>query len=178
MFAFLLLLATYYLKSEASGLIREYYPILCIIEECGIINHAHEFGDVWLPESYSMHFFLLNLSRVVQHSIITVVLYLYIYTDRKSFIPFLINTMIVVLYSSSSLVIFFTDNLDAQRIIVGYKEIFGSLVLLSLFNYGNNFYDRLYNRRVFNTNKYISRLYSVIVFRKFEKKAEKESGIV
>jgi len=161
---FLLLLVTYLLKVESKDLIYVVYPL--------------KDGSKWVNENISMNFILNNSARILQHSLLTVVIYIYAYKDRRCFIPILINTMIVVLYTLSNSLILFSDIYEIQRFIYDYNILTGFIIILSLFDYGDKFYDRLYSYRVFTNNKYIGRLYSTLVFRIIEKEAKKESRVV
>jgi len=153
--AFLLLLGTFYLKAFSTDFIATLYPL--------------KNGGVWITENIDINFVLNNTARIIQHLFITFIIYLYIYKDRKAFIPILINTMILVLYCASNMTILFIDSYDLQRIIFSYKEILACIIFLSLLDYGNVFYDKLYTNRVFTSGKYISRLFSAIAFRQLEK---------
>jgi hypothetical protein len=163
--AFTLLLLTFFVKVEVANYIYQSFPILT------------DEGK-WISENLNIHYILSNSSRIFQHLLLTIVIYRYIYTDRRSFIPILINTMILVLYCFSNLFILLVDSFDIQRVIFNYKLITGSIVFLSLIDYGDNVYDRLYSSRLFTNNKYLSRLYSACAFRISEKEAKKESRIV
>ena len=139
----------------------------------------------WIAENTSINFILNNSARIMQHLIITFVLYFSIYKDRRCFLPILINTVILVLYCLSNIFILFSDSFVIQRFIfegsrdfLGFLSPMSILVFLSLIDYGNNIYDRVYNNRIFTNNKYISRLYSTLTFRSIEKEAKKDRGIV
>lgn len=164
LYAFSLLFILYLLKIESTDVIYSFYPL--------------KSEGKWIAENTSINFILNNSSRIIQHLIMTFVLYFFIYKDRRCFIPLVINTVILVLYCMSNVFILSIDSFDIQRFIYNYSSIMGFVVFLSLIDFGDIFYDRVYNNRVFTNNKYISRLYSALAFRVVEKEAKEESRIV
>lgn len=92
-------------------------------------------------------FYLNNSFRVIQHLSLTILISKFIYKDHRAIIPTLINTMIVVFYSLSNIAIFY-NNWQFQYIIFDYKELFGGLVLLSFFDYGDKIYNGLFGNFV------------------------------
>ena len=164
MYAFLLLFFLFLLKSLVTDLIYLNYPL--------------KDGNVWILENSSINFILNNSSRIIQHLTITFFLFLFIYKDRRCFIPILINTVILVLYTLSNLFILFADSYAIQHVIYGYRYVLGSIVVLSLFDYGEYVYDRMYSNSLFTNNKYVSRLYSIFAFRCIKEDAKRKESIV
>lgn len=163
-YAFALLFVLYLLKIESTEAIYSFYPL--------------KIEGKWIAENTSINFILNNSSRIIQHLIMTFALYFFIYKDRRCFIPIIINTVILVLYCLSNVFILSIDSYDIQRFIYSYSLIMGFVVFLSLIDFGDIFYDKVYNNRVFTNNKYISRLYSTLAFRVVKEKAKKESGLI
>lgn len=118
-------------------------------------------GKVFLSEWISgldikeTRFYLNNSLRVIQHLALTILISKYIYTDHRAIIPTVINTMIVVFYSISNIAIFY-DNWQVQYIIFDYKLLFGGLVLLSFFDYGDKVYNGIFRNFINVDDKCIS----------------------
>jgi len=89
-------------------------------------------------------FFLNNTVRIIQHLIMTISFFYFIYKDKRSIPPILINTMIVVLYFVSNILILF-DEWYVQIIIYNYKTLFGCLVIISMVDLGHGFYERIFS---------------------------------
>lgn len=160
--AFALLLLSYFAITPFYGYANEWFPL-------------KDVGGNWIKENFENHYTMTNILRVLQHLFLSITIFFTVYKDRRAFIPTLINTVIIVLYLSSCLFIFQLDSLDIQRFISINRVGLGLLVLLSLIDYGDRAYDRIYSTRVFTSGGYLSRLYSVFAFRTLlEEKKESE----
>lgn len=106
-------------------------------------------------------FLLNNTLRVIQHIFMSYIIYYHIYKNHRSIAPFFVNTMISVLYTSSNVAIL-SNNWVIQNIIYDHKMILGFLIMLSMVDYGDKVYGRIYGNFANSNNKYISRLFTNI----------------
>lgn len=103
-------------------------------------------------------FIVNNTSRIVEFLLMSLFIYK-IYKDRRTVIPVFILSSISVVYFASIIFILY-NNWNVQNIIYNYRYFFGALVVFSFIDYGNKFYDKLFNSRVFSS-KLVSNLFNV-----------------
>ena len=140
--AFATLLCTYLLVSPIYKFVGDIYPL--------------QIANTWQYDNLKTHYFITNSIRIVQHLAITFILYFFVYKDRRSFIPILVNTLIILVYCFCNLLLFVEEsNYAGQRFLYEFKYIFSTFIFISLLDFGNSFYDRVYTFSVFKSSKYM-----------------------
>lgn len=105
-----------------------------------------------------LRFALNNLTRIIQFLVIGYFSIKYIYKDRRCIIPILVLSSFTVVYFVSSLLMFINDK-SLQIIIFNYRYLFGFIIIASLVDYGNIFYDKLFNNRYIDSES-IGRIFN------------------
>jgi len=126
-------------------------------------------------------FFVANSLTIIQHIFIIVFVIKYSYSDHRAIFPFLTSTMISVLYSISCIVILqypmnevvgvelineISKNNGSryvQKIIYSAVYFLGSIGMLSLIDYGENIYARVYSKINIKWNSSFGNLFPIVL---------------
>lgn len=102
-----------------------------------------------------------NSTRIIQHICLIFIVLKVTYKDHRAILPILLSTVIVVLYCLSNILILnypldsvnphVNGSRDIQKIIYSSRVILGSLSVLSLIDYGDNVYGKLF--KYFNISR-------------------------
>lgn len=116
----------------------------------------------------NQRFLINNSARIVQHLLLILLVIKITYKDHRAILPLVISTVIVVFYCISNMFILsypldsvnavVNGSRDVQKVIYSIKTPLGMLSLLSLLDYGDNVYGKLFRNINISRNTFIGNL--------------------
>lgn len=92
----------------------------------------------------NQRFLINNFTRTIQHIVLIYIVLKVTYKDHRAIIPWLLSTVIALLYILSNFYIFTYESREIQKIIYAVRIPLGILSLLSFVDYGDKFYGKLF----------------------------------